>query len=306
MLKIVTRQAARGGMLLLEGRLIGPWVGELERVSEGMLASGVALTVDLAELAFADREGIALLRRLRDREVALANVSPFLTERLNAHVPASSTPGADDDEGLVQGLRRGDRAAIEMLVTRFSDRAFRVAKGITKSAADAEEVVQDVFATIVQKIETFQGRAALSTWIYRVTTNAALNKRRGKRRELEVPLEADLPGWKADGHREGERAFLLADWSGRPDEVLLSKEGRALLEAALARLPDDYRAVVVLRDVEELSSEEAAAALGDSVAAVKSRLHRARMMLREQLTRALAEPGDGLDSRRARDGSSTP
>jgi len=192
-----------------------------------------------------------------------------------------------DEADVIERLRRSDPDAIEALMERFAAKAYRLAHGITKNPADAEEVVQDVFVAIIQKIESFQGRAALWTWIYRVTTNAALNKRRGKRREVEVPLEPDLPSFKADGHRDGDRAFLLADWSERPDEVLLSKEGQAMVNDALARLPDDYRAVVVLRDVEELSNEQAAEVLGESVGSVKSRLHRARMALREQLTRSL-------------------
>jgi RNA polymerase sigma-70 factor (ECF subfamily) len=193
-----------------------------------------------------------------------------------------------DEADLIERLRRADPDAIEALMERFAAKAYRLAHGITKNSADAEEVVQDVFTAIVQKIGSFQGRAALWTWIYRVTTNAALNKRRGKRREVEVPLEPDLPAFKADGHRDGDRAFLLADWSERPDAVLLSKEGRAMVNDALARLPDDYRTVVVLRDVEELSNEETAEVLGETVGSVKSRLHRARMALREQLTRMLA------------------
>ena len=201
---------------------------------------------------------------------------------------------AADEPDLVEGLRRKDPEAIEALMGRFAAKAYRLAHGITKSSADAEEVVQDVFATIIQKIETFEGRAALWTWIYRVTTNAALNKRRGKRHEVEVPLELESPAFKPDGHRDGDRSFLLADWSERPDAVLLSKEGRARLNDALARLPDDYRAVVVLRDVEELSNEEAAEVLGESVGSVKSRLHRARVALREHLTRCLAgDPAGG-------------
>jgi RNA polymerase sigma-70 factor, ECF subfamily len=194
-----------------------------------------------------------------------------------------------DEHDLIVRLRNGDPAAIEALMERFTPKLYRLAQGITRNAADAEEVVQDVFATIVQKLDGFEGRAALWTWLYRVTTNAALNKRRGKRHDVEVPLEPDLPAFKADGHREGNRAFLLADWSQQPDETLLSKEARARLHQALARLPDEYRTVVLLRDVEELSNEEAARVLGDSIGSVKSRLHRARMALREQLTRVFVE-----------------
>ena len=195
---------------------------------------------------------------------------------------------AIEEHALIARLRSGDTDSIEVLMERFTPKLYRLAHGITRNAADAEEVVQDVFASIVHKLDTFEGRAALWTWLYRVTTNAALNKRRGKRHEVEVPLESDLPAYKADGHRDGDRAFLLADWSQRPDEALLSKEARERLDRALARLPDDYRIIVVLRDVEELSNEEAARVLGESISAVKSRLHRARMALREQLTRHLA------------------
>jgi RNA polymerase sigma-70 factor (ECF subfamily) len=139
----------------------------------------------------------------------------------------------------------------------------------------------------VRKGGGFEGRAAVASWIYRVTTNVALNKRRGKWRELETSLDDSLPTFKADGHREGNHAFLVADWSRRPDDELLAGESRRILDAALARLPEHYRAVLVLRDVEELSNEEVAETVGDTVPAVKTRLHRARMALRELLTRGL-------------------
>jgi RNA polymerase sigma-70 factor (ECF subfamily) len=189
---------------------------------------------------------------------------------------------------LVERLRGGDPAALETLMREYGSRVYRLACGITRNQEDAEEVVQDVFLTIARKSATFEGRSALGSWIYRVTTNAALNKRRGKRREVETSLEEHLPAFKPDGHREGERSFLLADWSQNPERELLSGEARRALERGLDALPERYRAVVMLRDVEELSNEEIAELLGESVASVKSRLHRARMALREQLTRTLA------------------
>ncbi|MBI2157473.1 MAG: sigma-70 family RNA polymerase sigma factor [Candidatus Rokubacteria bacterium] len=172
-------------------------------------------------------------------------------------------------------------------MAQFSNRVYRLAYGITRNAADAEEVVQDVFLTVCRKSDSFEGRAALGSWIYRVTANAALNKRRGKRQELETSLEEQLPRFKEDGHREGDRAWVLADWSQNPERALLSGETRAVLGRALDALPEHYRAVLTLRDVDELSNEETAEILGESVASVKSRLHRARMALREQLTRHL-------------------
>ena len=172
-------------------------------------------------------------------------------------------------------------------MSRHSGRVYRLAYGITRNQADAEEIVQDVFLTLVRKGAGFEGHAALTSWMYRVTTNVALNKRRGKRRELEVSLEELLPTYSEDGHRAGDRSYVLADWSSTPEQTHLSAEARKILENAIDSLPDHYRAVLILRDVEELSNEEVAAIVDDSLGSVKSRLHRARMVLREQLTRYL-------------------
>lgn len=188
---------------------------------------------------------------------------------------------------LIDQLRGGDTAALEGLMEQFAPRVHRLAYGITRNEADAEEIVQDVFMSLFRKIEDFEGRAALGTWIYRITVNSALIKRRGKRVELEVLLEDHLPTFREDGHREGDRALLLADWSETPEEELLSNETRRAVRHMIASLPDHYRVVLLLRDMEELSNEETAEILHDSVASVKSRLHRARMALREQVTRSL-------------------
>ena len=190
-----------------------------------------------------------------------------------------------DDRTLLDKAVAGDAGALEALMGRHAGRVYRLAYGITRNPADAEEVVQDVFLTVVRKGGSFEGQATLATWMYRVTMNAALNRRRGKRRELEVSLEDHLPTYTEDGHRAGDRSDLLVDWSSTPEERVLSGESRRVLENAIDSLPDHYRAVLVLRDVEELSNEEVASIVGDSLASVKSRLHRARMALREQLTR---------------------
>lgn len=192
--------------------------------------------------------------------------------------------GGPTDLQLVERLQQGEAAALELLMDRHAARAYRVAHGITRNAADAEEAVQDAFLTLYQKAETFEGRAAFSTWFYRVVTNAALMKRRGRPREVEVSLEAQLPRFGEDGSRSGDASLLTADWSQNPEEELLSRETGAILERAIDGLPEGHRAVLILRDVEGLSNEEVAEALGESVAAVKSRLHRARMALREVLT----------------------
>jgi RNA polymerase sigma-70 factor (ECF subfamily) len=200
--------------------------------------------------------------------------------------------GAETDVSLIRRLRDGDTAALEVLMARYTDRVYRLASGVTGSSADAEEVVQDVFLTLFRKAHTFEERAALSSWIYRITLNAALIKRRGGRGQREVSLEALLPTFLPDGHRAGEPAVLRTDWSQTAESELLAKETREILHQAIQDLPDSYRTVVILRDVEGLSSEQVAEVVGDSVPAVKSRLHRARMALREALTRHLGpRPG---------------
>jgi RNA polymerase sigma-70 factor, ECF subfamily len=200
---------------------------------------------------------------------------------------AIDSAAADFD--LLASLRRGEAGALQALAERYGSKIYRLAFGVTRNQADAEEVLQDVLLTLARKGASFEGRSALGSWIYRIATNAALNKRRGKRLELETPLEELLPTFEADGHRAGDRTYILADWSQNPEQELLSGERRRrVLERAIDSLPDHYRAVLVLRDVEELSNEEVGAILDESVSSVKSRLHRARMVLREQLTRVLA------------------
>lgn len=202
---------------------------------------------------------------------------------------AAIAPNAYDrtELTLLQRLRGGDTTALETLMEQHAPRVYRVAYGITQNAADTEEVVQDVFLTLFKKIHTFEERAALGSWLYRVATNAALVKRRRRRPDREVPLDSLLPTFHPDGHRMGEREFVLCDWSRSPEAMLMSQETCETVQRAVGLLPEQYRTVLILRDIEELSNEEVAEIVGDSVAAVKSRLHRARMVLREALTRSL-------------------
>ncbi len=195
---------------------------------------------------------------------------------------------------LVGRLRGGDTAALEALMGSYASRVLRLAHGITRNREDAEEVAQDVFLTLFCKISTFEGRARLGSWIYRIAANAALIKRRRRRSHGELPLEGHLPTFRHDGRREGDRARLEADWSPTPEEELLSVETRTLLNRMIDDLPERYRTIVVLRDVEGLSNQEVAQIVGESVASVKTRLHRGRLALREQL-RAMAILSSSLE-----------
>jgi len=189
--------------------------------------------------------------------------------------------GADlpSDVKLVERLKAGDEAAFEVLVERYQAKVYRLAKALTRNPEDAEEVVQDVFVSVYRKIQDFDRRAAFSTWLYRIATNAALMKLRGRKPEL-FSLEEFLPQFTEDGHIR-----MGADWTKNPESLLLRQEAREIVKQGIEALPADYRAVLVLRDIEGLSNQEASEALGLSVLAVKARLHRARLVLRERLER---------------------
>ena len=169
-----------------------------------------------------------------------------------------------------------DVVAIETLVTSFAEPVYRIAHGLTGSATEAEEILREVFRQALRDVDSLGGPARVRTWMYRQTARAAQHRQSGGAAPSPV---ACLPRFTDDGHRAGERAFLLTDWSGLPDDSL---------RIPLQDLADEDRAVLVLIDGERLSAEEAADVLEEPPATLRSRLHRARMALREQITRAHA------------------
>jgi len=196
------------------------------------------------------------------------------------------TPVIDraEDQRLVEGLQRGETHAIESLVARYGARIHRVASRLLGDPRDAEEVTQDVLLAVIGKIATFKGQAALSSWLYRIATNAAYDRLRARRSRAEVSLEPLL----AVFDDEGRHVEPVADWSAQLDDPAVAADTRSALESAIRELPADDRLVVLLRDVEGLSTEETAEALGATGAAVKSRLHRGRLFLRQKLAHAFA------------------
>ena len=185
------------------------------------------------------------------------------------------------DADLIEALRVGEPAAAEQLVATYGDRAYRLAVRMTGNREDAEEALQDAFWNVIRKIDTFRGEAAFGSWVYRIVTNAAYQKlRRRAQKGAEIPLDDVLPVFDQDGRH----ASAITDWSSSADDVALRRELRDVLGSAIAELPPDYRAAIVLRDVEGMSTIEVAEALGITVATVKTRTHRARLRLRQRLS----------------------
>lgn len=194
--------------------------------------------------------------------------------------------GAFEDQKLVEALQRGEPGAVEALLDRYGGWIYRVARRLLNDPRDVEEVTQDVLLTVVRKIQTFKGEAAFSSWLYRIAVNAAYQRLRAKRARPEVSLEPFLPVFDD----EGRYIEPVADWSSKLNDPAVAGETRAAIERSLSRLPEEYRVVIQLHDVEELPNEEVAATLGLTVAAVKSRVHRARLFLRQELAH-LFSPG---------------
>lgn len=191
---------------------------------------------------------------------------------------ASATP-VDDEASLVAQLRAGDQAAFEQVVRAYGGRLLAVARRIVGSEEDARDVVQDAFMNAFKSLDRFEGNAKLSTWLHRIVVNAALMRLRTRKRKPEQSIESMLPSFLDDGHHE-ER---FQSWDEPIDKIMERAENRELVRKQIDALPEGYRTVLVLRDIEGLDTEETANVLGLSVNATKIRLHRARQALRSLL-----------------------
>jgi RNA polymerase sigma-70 factor (ECF subfamily) len=190
-----------------------------------------------------------------------------------------------DDSALVTRAKAGDYEAFDQLVSRHERRLYALAIGIVRDQADAEDVVQTAFLSALEHLDSFREEAAFGTWISRIATHAALKVTR-KRKGLEtVPYEEE----PADDGQATPHPEYIADWRGDPAEITERQELRQLLDEAIASLPENYRLVFVLRDVSGLSVAETAQELGLTEANVKVRLMRARLALREKLTRVFGD-----------------
>ena len=185
-----------------------------------------------------------------------------------------------DDSAIIERLKNGDQEALETLFKLHSAKLFSVAQRILGESSEAEEVIQDVFWTAYRKAKSFKGNSQFSTWLYRLTVNAALGRVRRSKNKTHVEYEEFLPKFQKDGHH---LVRPVVDWSDTLEEKYAQREIQSLLANALGQLKPIDRSVIVLSDLEGLSDKEIAAALDLTVSAVKTRLHRARLFLRGNL-----------------------
>jgi len=192
---------------------------------------------------------------------------------------------------LVRAAKAGDMGAFEELVKRYDRNVFRIAQHITQNREDAEDVVQDAFLKAFSNLEQFQEQSKFYTWLVRIAVNEALMKLRRRRPERTVSLDQEVQTEEDSMPRE------VADWSPNPEQQYSQAELKDILGKTIQGLPSGFRTVFVLRDVEGLSTEETAEALGLSIPAVKSRLLRARLQLRDRLSKYFKQRKNGERSR---------
>lgn len=192
---------------------------------------------------------------------------------------SSAQPAFTDESDLIARARQGDGQAFTLLVNRYERKIFRLAKHITQNVEDAEDVLQDTFLKAYEHLDGFQEQSKLYTWLVRIAVNESLMKLRKRRTGKLLSLDEDIDTGEEKVARE------IAVWDDNPEQRYSHEEMQAILRQAIDGLAPIFRTVFVLRDVDELSTEEAAEALGISVPAVKSRLLRARLQLRDKLTK---------------------
>ena len=208
------------------------------------------------------------------------------TESVPLAAAVELSPEAKEEIELVNRAREGDAAAFSTLLNRYESKIFRLAMNITQNREDAEDVLQEAFLKAYEHLDQFQGNSRFYTWIVRIAVNQALMKLRKRKTDRSVSLDEQIDTGEDTVVRE------IASWDPDPEQQFSQDELHTILTEAVDELAPIYRAVFVLRDVDGLSTEETAEALDLSIPAVKSRLLRARLQLREKLTRFFKRKGD--------------
>ncbi len=199
---------------------------------------------------------------------------------------STTTESTFDETALVTRAKAGDTAAFSELVSHYDRRVYRMAKQITQNDEDTEDVLQETFLKAYTHLDSFHGDSKFYTWLVRIAVNEALMKLRKRRSDRTTPLDEPIDTGEDEVIRE------IAVWDENPEQQYSREELGQILDEAVQSLKPAYRTVFILRDIEELSIEETAEALKLSISAVKSRLLRARLQLREKLTKQFKKKGD--------------
>lgn len=204
---------------------------------------------------------------------------------LNAAVP-DDVAMEPSEPALIAALQAGDGKAFEQVVREYGPRLLAVARQVVGGEDEAQDALQDALLTAFKAIGRFEGKSRLSTWLHRVTVNAALMRLRSRKRKREQPIDELLPQFIPDGHQQNPGPA----WNQTALAGIEQQENQRIVRACIERLPEDYRTVIVLRDLQELDTKATAELLGLSEGNVKVRLHRARQALRTLLTPHFSEP----------------
>jgi RNA polymerase sigma-70 factor (ECF subfamily) len=284
--------------LALEGWLVGPWVDEVRKDSEQQLSEGKTLRLDLTKVLFVDPRGVDLLRELASRHVEYVNCSSFLSQQLKeatifapgavadvrelnsvqTPIPKLDAKVARERE-LIERVLAGEKDLFYELIRPCERGVFLAAASILGNDADAEDAAQEAFLKAYRNLDRFRQESKFSTWLIKIAINNARMKLRKDR---------CLPYAAIDVGRETSEGDYIqtdfADWREIPSEALERSELREALNKALNSLPEKYRIVFILRDVQQMSTAETAKVLGISEENVKTRASRARLQMRDRLT----------------------
>jgi len=189
------------------------------------------------------------------------------------------------EEVLVRELQAGNLEAYDKIAELYQKKIYALSFNLTRNQMDAQDITQEVLLTIYKKVDTFQGKSAFSSWVYRITLNAAYMRLRSKKKEPNVSLDDLLPSYNGAGFQQEK----IQDWSENTESLLFDNETKETIQKAVDQLPEKEKVVFILRDVEGLSTEKVSEILDLTVPAVKSRLHRARLFLRKKLSHYFEE-----------------
>jgi RNA polymerase sigma-70 factor (ECF subfamily) len=273
--------------VIVEGRITKGSSIELANACLEHLAQGNHLALDLWGVTFADSDGVALVRDLIKRGCILEECSELvrtLVEDRSPQSPKSNCAGNENERELLVQLRAGDEDAFGLVVQRYGARMLATARRFLNNECDAQDAVQEAFASAFRALDRFNGDAMLSTWLHRIVVNASLVQLRSRRRRNEQRIEPLLPRFDHDG----EWIDNPATRADATETILERRDSREMVRRCIERLPDKYRCVLLLRDIEELDTEETARSLATTANTVKVRLHRARQALKALIERESA------------------